>query len=480
MAEYDRPGAYDYRTLTIRNFNDSQKVDIKNVVVEMVIYEDFASNTLIGHLILYDALDLIHTLPIIGEEEIDLHVVNAGELNNGYDTATAESSADIKKKSEIKGTFKAYNISEIQRDSVSRAQAYKLEFVSPEFYKNIRSQISQAYTGKTINNYVNSIFTNSLYEKDETPKKIDIEPTNSIQDFVIPAMTPFEAMQFLAGRSYSGKNKSSSFVFYESHWGFHFITLESFFREPTSEKLYLTIANIADEKNHGHNIERDEIERNIISRHRIEHTNDILLSSHAGLYGSSTLTHDLLRKTYKTHSFNYKSDWESDSPMKHIDDFKLSTAESKNHKQIPGDLSFISTNLNQNQNKYVMERIGWMRPRIIRPFNLELFKNAERSLMAQMNTLTMNVVVPGNTDRMPGQIVEVDLPTASNLESLKLNKYLSGRWMIMNVRHSFSVDDYSTTMQLVKNSYPIDIEKETARINKIEEANKGKRSGTTQ
>jgi hypothetical protein len=427
-----------------------------------------------GHLILYDALDLIHTLPIIGEEEIDLHVVNAGELNKGHDTA--ESSSDIKKKSEIKGTFKVYNISEIQRDSVSRAQAYKLEFVSPEFYKNIRSQVSQSYTGKTINNYVNSIFTNSLYEKDGTPKKIDIEPTKSIQNFVIPAMTPFEAMQFLAGRSYSTENKSSSFVFYESHWGFHFRTLESFFKEPTSEKFYLTLANVADEKNHGHNIERDEIERNIISRHRIEHTNDILKSSHTGLYGSSTLTHDIIRKTYKPHSFNYKSDWESDSPMKHIDieSFKLSTAESENYKQIPSDFNFISTNLNQNQNTYVAKKNV-----TIRPFNLELFKNAERSLMAQMNTLTMNVVVPGNTDRMPGQIVEVDLPTASSLESLKLNNYMSGRWMIMNVRHSFSVDDYSTTMQLVKNSYPIDIDDETARINKIEEANKGKRSGTT-
>jgi hypothetical protein len=43
-------------------------LDVSALVADLTIYEDIFSNTMSGYIVMVDALDLINTLPLVGEE----------------------------------------------------------------------------------------------------------------------------------------------------------------------------------------------------------------------------------------------------------------------------------------------------------------------------------------------------------------------------------------------------------------------------
>ena len=49
---------------------DNKRINIAGMFSEISIYEDLFSNTMSGHILIEDSLDLINSVPLIGQEQI--------------------------------------------------------------------------------------------------------------------------------------------------------------------------------------------------------------------------------------------------------------------------------------------------------------------------------------------------------------------------------------------------------------------------
>jgi len=67
------PGEINVTTLKIIS-STGVHIDVSAMVGDITIYEDIFSNTMSGHIILQDSLDLISTLPLIGQEQLILEL----------------------------------------------------------------------------------------------------------------------------------------------------------------------------------------------------------------------------------------------------------------------------------------------------------------------------------------------------------------------------------------------------------------------
>ena len=114
--------------------------DLRNVFVELNLYEDIYNNTMSGDILIEDALNIPSNAPIIGNERIYFKfytpVVNATPI-------------------EFRGTI--YKISDRMFVNDKR-QTYMLHFTSDETVRSALTTISKSYSGK-ISEIMESIVT---------------------------------------------------------------------------------------------------------------------------------------------------------------------------------------------------------------------------------------------------------------------------------------------------------------------------------
>ena len=442
MAKYEFPGSYELHRFHLTNFDGSQKpVNIERSVAQLSIFEDLQSNTLQGTIVLYDALDLVQTMPIIGEEKLHIHLVNAGNSNNPVENAV------------INRIFRVYKISDITREGNFKAQTYKLHFVSVEYFTDVNTSVCKSYKDRLISEMVPLVYDGFIKNREDTKVLLTPEPTIGIQHLVIPMMSPFSAMQFLANRAESSNNPSSTYLFFETHIGFHFTTLEGMLSAKSKDTYVLTAASVGSQLGDG---DRQSLQNRIISNMEMVNVVDSLKNSFNGMYGNKITTHDLVTKNIEDANFSLEADWDLDDPirMSHLNDYRLTSINSVNNT-MKGAPFLVSSNSNRPSNEYVTGR------ETPRTWNTERFLGKQISMFSQFNTTVINVTVPGNTERIPGDIVELDLPAGANLQQLKTDKYLSGKYLVSRVHHKFNQKNYTITLQLLKDSSPVEIDRTT-------------------
>lgn len=112
---------------------DGTVVELKEFLVELNLYEDIFSNTLYGDIVLSDSRNLIDTLPIIGEEYLNVFFYTPSFLEQ---------------KQFIKKTFRVFRLSnrKIVRDN--NTQLFTLHFASQELFSDILLPVFRSFEGK--------------------------------------------------------------------------------------------------------------------------------------------------------------------------------------------------------------------------------------------------------------------------------------------------------------------------------------------
>ena len=153
---YRQPGDVDVQELMLINYNGSDSADLKRITGEINLYEDLMSNALYGNLVVYDAIDMIQALPIIGEETLRLSFSVPGE------------------ETKISKLFRVYKISDRKRDSNDTAVSYILHFTSKEYFEVLNKSVQKSYTGKRISDVVQLVYDSFVWDE-KRPKDISIE-----------------------------------------------------------------------------------------------------------------------------------------------------------------------------------------------------------------------------------------------------------------------------------------------------------------
>jgi hypothetical protein len=214
-SELKQAGHYALKSFFIVRSNGS-KVDISKIIHKFNIVESMSAGCVRGSAVVYDSNDLVTRLPIRAEEYIEI------TYSDYYDKELVE-------------TYFLYSITDVGYASDAENMIkYTLNFVSlgKLFSENFR--VSKAYRPNggsgLISDYIKEIFdeyyVRPLSDATLPKKEIEVESTVGSQSYVIPRMTPEQAMHFFSRKAFSSNSKSQSFRFFENRSKYYFATNE--------------------------------------------------------------------------------------------------------------------------------------------------------------------------------------------------------------------------------------------------------------
>ena len=183
-------------------------VNIQSLVQELNIYEGIEQAAVHGTLVLVDSINLIGNLPIQGTERLMFKLSTPGTSKLEHIIDASEESGH---------PFYVYKISNKQQPSQGTL-VYTIHFASREFLRNIRTKVSQAYSGK-----LSSMVQEIVADKKglDSRKALYYEETGNQDKVVIPNLSPFKAISLIAKRSLPKYGKGVGYYFYETTKGFY-------------------------------------------------------------------------------------------------------------------------------------------------------------------------------------------------------------------------------------------------------------------
>jgi len=446
----DRVGKYNLSELNIISYqqvdNEPRFIDIKGITLTLSITEDIFSNNIMGSIIVYDTQDIRTLLPITGLERLSFKFNTPGLP--GYDM------------SEKTGVpFQIYKVDSVRKDEQNdTGQFYKIYFCSPEMYYNQMATVSRAYSGP-IENAVQDIVRQKKYLNSKKPLYVESSATNA--KYVIPSLKPYAAINYLSAQTLSGKYNNAGYLFYENSRGFHFRSLGSLLAlggaraRPTRWNYMTQITNVADSKKD----EVKDIQKRLqtIIRYEIGKPVDAMTNIMDGMYANKLVVHDAFNKTLTTHDFNYKDNYEKEFHTETIG------AEADSDKMITPVAKLNDTNNflyeSADSKKMVVTETSKVHNDFeFTPSNLTLPKIV--SQQAQYRNMNLTILAHGYTMLNAGDIINFTEPLRAPGEKKQDNPYTSGRYMIMAIKHTISVETQSHTMVLkcfkdsVRTPYP--------------------------
>jgi hypothetical protein len=390
------------------------------------IYEDIFKSCITGTIQIFDGINLISKLQFRGNEFIRISFQRPREP------------VDSIKFDKIYRIYKVSN----RQPTKSQDQTYVLHFCSEEQIFSNQINISKAYTGKTVTDYILSICRENL--KIQEDKLGEFEPSSGIQKVIVPRISPFDAIKLMEKKAYN--DTESPYLFFENKDGYNFASLSRLFARGAVTKLTYDGAKMAVEKNSPY------VNSTTILDFNIKKSIDLWETTKKLTYSGKLSTLDLVRQKYTEYEYTAANL----NKNNFIDKANLPVGNSKNrdNKSVydvyDSNYYFSLTNKDHSQINY--------RNTVYR----ETDTNVERVLLqreSQLNLLNNifidSCTVPGNMAFSVGYVVELDLPgfTVNSQSNRELDPYLSGNYLITNVRHVIVPSGgHQTILSLAKNS----------------------------
>tara|TARA_B100000902_G_scaffold117977_1_gene118590 strand:- start:49 stop:1524 length:1476 start_codon:yes stop_codon:yes gene_type:complete len=458
----EQAGQYNLPQLDIISYKQQKDesaprvIDIKGIADLVEIHEDILTNTLYGTVTVYDTQDIRSVFPLTGLERLSL-VLNTPGLP-GYDY-----------RHETGTPFHIYKVDTITKvQGKDNAQFYQIFFCSPEMINNQLETVSKAYAGP-IENAVNDIVKNKLKSK----KPFYFENTATNAKYVIPSLKPLKAINYLASQSVAGKYHNAGYVFYETSKGFNFRSIESLMAmggsaaRPTRWTYKTQVQLNLDNHEKGQlgatggqsQVKDVETRMQTIIKYDFDKQIDTLGNIMGGMYANRLVVHDAFNKTIKTHDFDYLKEFEKSFHTETIGD----ELDSKKHLLPDAQYNDTGKGLNEypNSKKMVVTETS----KVHNDYEFTPTKETLPKAISQqksLQNLNLTMLVYGNTLLNAGDIIFFDQPLMRPTEKVIPNPYTSGRYLIVSVKHTVSLETgtHEMILQCMKDSvrtpYPIE------------------------
>ena len=472
MAEF--AGDYDLQYIHLHNHrgegleNGTRGENISAMVIELNVYESLYNHAITGSLVILDTRNLIGNLPIQGTERLSFRL--ATKLNT-------YSSADSIDFTEERGNpMHVYKLA--NREQVNdTTQSYTLHFCSREFLRNMRTKVSESFTGR-MDEAVYSIFKRPEYL--DSKKKLFFQKTRNQDKVVIPNVSPVDAIKLLAKRSLPSNNKDSGgagYLFYETTKGFHFRSFESLCvtksGEQVAAKQKFRYVQVPVDR-FGHEIiesgkKLDTIMegfRSVIQYKFLNNVHDVATNTVLGTYGHTVITHNLYNKSYKKDKYHYHNSYHTTAhtdtdPQRTYKGGPAITDSPVDYDQVDGDIykqkgvsDFAESRISlQPTTQYTHGEItGNYGTDVVQDGKLE----GERIALANSARAgtKLQMTVKGQSWLQPGDIIDFDVLSVENKENSggRLDPRHSGRYIITHIRHKVNSDQYFQILECIKDS----------------------------
>ncbi len=384
------------------------------------IFEDLFSPFMSGKLYIRDSQELTNLLPLIGEETVDIKI-STPEMPDG----TA-----------FNAQFVIFKMSDKTITS-EREVVYTLHIISRYAIVDMNQKVSRAFSGP-----IGDIATEIIKSNDGlqyTAKEPNVEPTDNRTKFVANFWSPIRCLQYLCESAVS-KTGSPSYVFYENKYGLNFLSLDTLYAEEVLFEFkrdnYTNVTNPTG----GSTRNLSEDYKRLLEL-RVPCSFNYVERLKSGLYGSEIIYMDLLTRQY-VHK-GYAPDW---SDGRHLNPFPVF---SENVAARPKALQILSS-------QYYNNFDGWESDTA----NTKVIQK-RKFLLAAAEANKCIIKVFGRTDYTAGQKIFLEIPKATQITKNEnpLDWIQSGNYLIASVCHEITRTTYNCTMELIKDSYIIDVNK---------------------
>lgn len=388
-------------------------IDISAMIADITLFEDIFSNTMSGHLLLEDALDLVATLPLLGQELFKLEL----------QTPTLTS--------KIEKTFYVYKMQ--HRTAKKRVQMYMLNFCSIELITSTNSKVSRAFDGN-IGDIVKTVFTDNRYIASSS--KLNIERPKNSYKFIAPFWSPFETINWLTGKSINPVGVPN-YLLYENNKNFEYISVDTLIKQPAIRSF--TFSDV-DANTYASATGDMDSKYNIVKSMDTDTTFDYLRNLQSGMLSGKLYTFDMTTRSAAGSTFDYLTDFDKSS---HLEKYPLKTSDMIKKKV--ASLYFIEKN-NFQSGKYV--------PVQYRDFFLQ-----RNSLMEQLSAFKICIQVNGRTDIKAGDTINYRMNDFREILPQEMNQtsavsdYYSGKYLVTAIRHQILSGVHSMYMEIISDSF---------------------------
>jgi len=434
-------GDFALENITIHNHEDNLAVDIKALVVELNIYESMFANALTGTLVIEDSTGLIGKLPVQGTERLTFKLSTPGSLTID---CTEESGHPMH----------VYAVSDKQQDGDTK-EIFVLHFASREFLRNIRTRVSQAYSGR-MNEMVASIVGDENYL--DSRKTLNVQKTRNQDKITIPNMHPFQAINMLQKRAMADDSQSVGYHFYETPRGFHFRSWESLFVDSrgnprvAKQSFEYMQGNMTDSTAYSKDKNRVTHDYQSVEGYRfINSSHDVATNQASGTYANRVISHNLYDKSYKISDYHYHNYF---NDTKHLDGNKVPVVNT------PVDFDDKSISDYPESKISVMPTSRFIHNEDTGAFGIDVEQDGitTAARLSQYNQVLggtrIEMTIKGQSYLEVGDVVQFNLQTVENKKNSqgKFDPQYSGRYVITKIRHRVTTTDYVNVIEIVKDS----------------------------
>ncbi len=409
-------------------------VEISKLVEELNIFQNIDTPYMSGSILIKDATGLAEAMPFMGQERLIFSLRTPGRQKIDFNEYHAI----------------VYNVG-ARVHQTDRSQNIILNFTSLENYKNFRTRVSKSFNGN-ISDIVKEILTSKNYLGSKKP--INIEPTKNIRSYVMPNITPFEAIDIMQEEAISKDEQAPHYLFYENQNGFHFRSLDSLLGQKKNLSVIEKATYRFEPPPPGNiSVDPNYILPTILHWQVINNTNTFL-NVRSGMYASTLYTHDIFNKNIQKFEFDYIKDG-----------FKKRNSTNQNRKnsgpQVP------QTKIGDKPITEYSESRIFVHPTGSKDLHTEgksdnkaeEWLQESRSRELEREFFTLRIDTYGNTGIQVGDLINVIIPSNKPMSSAEgkdaYDRTLSGRYMITEIHHLIvpSSQTHSMVMTVMKDSF---------------------------
>jgi len=461
-GDYNMPSIHLHNHANSGFTSEEDGVNIQDLVVEMNIFEGINSNSVTGSLVIVDSVNLIGNLPIQGTERLSFKLSTPGAHEFGHIVDCSE---------ETGHPMHVYKLTDKKQLNEGTC-SYVLHFCSREFLRNLRTRVSESFTG-TIDEMVNKILVDEDYL--DSKRTLFYQKTRNQDKITVPNLRPFRAIEMLGKRALADQPESQSagYHFYQTTKGFHFRSFESMCvdsrgmpREVKQEFNYMPI-NLNDPqlsdagRRRGQLAASDKILHDLTSVEEYKFINnfhDVALNQAAGTYGHRVITHNLFNKSYKIDDYHYHNRF---NQTKHTD--------GPNPAVVDTPVDFETTIDGQRQRGVsdypesrvtVMATTQYTHDEETGAFGIDVGQDGitEAARISQKNSVSagtkLKMTIKGQSYLQVGDVIQFNIQSVENKKDSegKFDPHYSGRYIIESMRHRVTTREYIQVVECAKDS----------------------------
>jgi hypothetical protein len=382
-----------------------EKYDLIPDMLKMQLDESIENNSMSMNITFLDASNLTNKIDFDGTETITVEFNTLGDR-------------------EVSAKYRLFK-NDIIPDDTGNMKGVVLYGVSEEHFKSAILDVNQSYREQI------SGFAQNVFDKLGSNKKLELHETSGRGVTIIPGMTVFESMDFLASRSYDTKYRSSAFRFYETFDGFHYVNIERKIAE--GKKDAITYVKVQDART-------QTPKWNHIASLKLDVAKDSMHKIKSGMYASEAKEIDLINHKVITSDFTLAEKFDE---FEHLDSDAM-TLESKD---------FIEDSL-KNINTSFWLFSGQTGETDAEALNFVDIIPRRLYYLSALEQVKASMQIPGNSSLSPGMVINLDmLEITSKTKSKEQEGKVSGNYFVTSVKHLITRDEYICLVNTCKDSY---------------------------